>query len=264
MKLRWSPALNLSVFLCSCLLLAGCLVAPVPMTKHIRGAAGAPENKNVDLAFLKVGQTTRAQVNTNLSWTDTHMKAENLFVGRWVSSGSGWLWMAGAPYTGNGDAGSLRNWSVHNLVIEFDDQGIVQKVSEVPEAGLVPQLRDWLARTNQPPLDLSSPIEIEIERHHAAGADYIGELVLTQANFALSQGENDKHNFQIAADKISSLTPAGSYSKAEHLSDPSSVGQTIRFSQTTAAGNKITFHLAPADLLVLVKYLRQVQPNALK
>jgi len=82
----------------------GCLVAPVPMTKRVRGYSGPPANNTVDLKFLRVGETKREDVLQNLHWADSQIKDQRLFWGRWISSGSGIVWGAGAGTSGTGGA----------------------------------------------------------------------------------------------------------------------------------------------------------------
>jgi hypothetical protein len=65
---------------------AGCLVAPVPMTKRVIGYRGKPANNKFDLKFLRVGETKRADVLQDLHWADSEIKDERLFWGRWISS----------------------------------------------------------------------------------------------------------------------------------------------------------------------------------
>ncbi len=239
-----------------CLLTTGCLM-PLPGSKEIEGAAGAPEKKKIDLTFLKTGQTSRDEVLDKLGWANAWIKNRRLFLGRWVSSRE-WIWFAGS-YTGaEGGSGRVKG-GMHDLLIEFDEEGLVQQVREMPDSRLVQELHAWMVQAQEPPLDLSRAVEIEILRHHGNSFES-SRLTLTRDLFLFHEPGNVKHDFRIAPEKIASVTSRGALNKAQELYD---VGGTIYFKEKTAAGDKITFELAPSDLLVLVKYLQQVQPSAL-
>jgi len=75
------------------LLLGGCIIAPIPMTKRVSAAAGGPGQNKIDLTFVQAGQTLRSEVAQKLSWADSGIKEDHLFLARWASPGSGWVWL---------------------------------------------------------------------------------------------------------------------------------------------------------------------------
>jgi hypothetical protein len=240
-----------------CLLLTGCVVS-VPMTKRVQGASGTPEKKTVDLAFIKIGQTQREEVMQKLGWSDTGVKESKLFLGRWISSGSAPLFEIGGYGGGVDDVG--RKWNAHNLFVEFDDKGVVSAVHDISEKDLVPQMSDWITRSKAASLQLSPPLELQIEHHQNNGGPDSAQLLLSQSVFEFHESGN-KHNFRVTPENILSLTAARPFGKQPN---PSDLDESIRFRETTAAGDRISFSISPQGLLVLTKYLHQVQPSALK
>src|SRR5205807_3370126 len=108
-----------------------------------------------------------------------------LFWGRWVSSSWGVGVMGptamGAPAVGGG-----RMWGNHNVLIEFDEQGLVQRSQVVPDEDLNGQLQQWLERMKEAPLDLSTPIELDVAPCHGFyNDDGIGiPRIILSADFA--------------------------------------------------------------------------------
>src|SRR6266404_166478 len=96
-----------SMCVAASLAIGGCLVAPVPMTTRVAGVSGGPDHKRLDLKFVEPGKTTRTEVVQNLAWADTGTNDSHLFLGRWFSSGGGWIWAVGG--NGGGEGGTHRN-----------------------------------------------------------------------------------------------------------------------------------------------------------
>src|SRR5258708_8024787 len=110
----------------------GCVVVPVGAPTHTNGLAGKMEKVNLD--FLQAGKTTRQEVTEKLGETDTSVKENRLFLGRWSSSKWGVFWAAGGGY--NAVGGWNRTWARHNVLISFDDQAIVQEFRKVADEDL--------------------------------------------------------------------------------------------------------------------------------
>lgn len=257
-KTRQSQRLAFSAGLGAALLMTGCLVTPLPGTKQIQGAAGAPEKKRVDLTFLKTGQTSRNEVLQKLGWANAGIKSDKLFLGRWISSHE-WIWFAAGYYSAAGGSGRVKE-KMHNLLVQFDERSMVRQVRKVPDGRLVQEFRTWIVEEQEPPLELSSAVDVEIMHHHATDNQFEpAGLTLTKDSFVFHEFGNTKHDFRIAPEKIAGMTTVGAFSRP---GDPSYMGETIHFSEKTAAGGKITFQIAASDLFVLVKYLQQVRPAA--
>lgn len=103
-----------------CAFCSGCIVPVRVPTKSI-SVSGATR-KRIDLGFIKPGVTTREEIAQKLDWIDTGVKDENIYVGRWAESSWGVAWAVAGEY--NGSAGWNRAWTIHNLLIDFDEKGV--------------------------------------------------------------------------------------------------------------------------------------------
>jgi hypothetical protein len=231
----------------------GCLVVPVRAPTHTNGFSGKMEKVNLD--FLEAGKTKRQEVAEKLGETDTGIKEDRLFVGRWASSKWGVLWMVAGNNTGVG--GWNRAWARHNVLISFDDRDMVQQFHEFSDEELVKQLSAWVTEGHAQPLDLSSPIEVPVDHRHSSGVCSPGTLVLQRDSFEFR--ENEKHSFKISPKQIKELrlTSIGHGDK----SDPRYMNETIHFKQKTAAGGKMTIRVDVPTIMILVKYLERTRSS---
>ena len=86
-----------------------------------RAGSGANENdkccrrdgEETRLEFIKVGSTTREEVEQKLGWVDTGIKDDRLFIGRWAESSWGVAWAAGGGYSAAGGCSQRRAWSLY-------------------------------------------------------------------------------------------------------------------------------------------------------
>ncbi len=86
-----------------------------------RAGSGANENdkccrrdgEETRLEFIKVGSTTRGEVEQKLGWVDTGIKDDRLFIGRWAESSWGVAWAAGGGYSAAGGCSQRRAWSLY-------------------------------------------------------------------------------------------------------------------------------------------------------
>ena len=114
------------------LLLVGC-VGVTPLPTKTKTPAG-PELKAIDVNFIKPGVTNRDEVKKNLAPVDTGYECDRFFVGRWSYSNSGG-WIVVAAYY-NGYANATRFWSPRDLIVEFDEKGVVQGYTIFPDSHL--------------------------------------------------------------------------------------------------------------------------------
>jgi len=130
-----------------------------------RTPEGTELRRTVDLGFLQAGKTTRQEVETALAWiaadAATDIRDDRFFLGRWAESDWGVAWAAGGYYAAAG--GWNRYWKLHNLVIDFDECGVVRQITQIPNEELFRVLRERVRRDPGHPLDLSAAIEIPVE-----------------------------------------------------------------------------------------------------
>jgi hypothetical protein len=231
----------------------GCLVVPVRAPTHTNGLSGKMDKVNLD--FVAAGKTARQEVTAKLGDTDTGVKEDRLFLGRWASSKWGVLWMVASNNSAAG--GWNRSWARHNVLISFDEQGVVQQCHEFSDGDLVKQLSAWVAEGHTQPLDLSTPMEVPVEHRHSSGLGFPGTLVLGNDSFEFR--EDEKHSFKISPQKIRNieLTSIGHGDK----SDPRYMNETIHFTEKTNVGGKMTIHVDVPTIMTLVKYLAQTRPK---
>ncbi len=159
----------------------------------------------------------------------------------------------------NAAGGWNRAWARHNVLISFDDQGIVRQYREFPDGELVKQLSAWVAEGYGQPLDLSAPMEVPVEHRHASGRSFSGAFILATDSFAFREDGDGKHDFKIFPQQIKelSLTSIGHGDK----SDPRYMNQTIHFKEKTKIGGKMTIRVDVPTIMILVKYLAQTRAS---
>lgn len=241
------------VFLCS--LLAAC-VAPIRVPTKTTGPRGG-----IDLGFLQVGSTRREEVVQKLGWANSGVTEERIFLGRWASSS--WDVIGGVPPV----VGESRAWTVHNLLVQFDEHGVVQGYKVFSDADLVKELTAWIARGQSRSLDLTTPISISIEHRHAWGQgkdDAPASFMLAKDGLTFSEPYYKEmlfgwrnHDFKLSLEKISSSTLTLESGVRYSTKDLNYVYGTIHFHEKTRAGSKLTARMDIQAMMALVQYLEQ-------
>jgi len=249
MELQWSPITAVLGIFLYCVLLTGCIVAPIPMTKRIEAPGEAPGRTAPDLSRLHTGQTTRQDVFEKLSLVDTGYSTEDLFFGRWVTSGSGWVWMIAGNNAGEG--GYWRNWRVHNLLVTFNKNGSVKDVQEVDDGHLLKTLAGLPAAE---PQTANLAVCNEMQVHFRRG---LINLELEPDSIIVDHTDPPKIHLRIAPTQIASLRVL-----RPHHPDPASLQMRMDFQSRTAIGRKIQFTIAPSDAVHLTRYLQRVNSSA--
>jgi hypothetical protein len=122
-KLRIATATRLAILLIALGFAYGCVVVPHPMSKRVAGAGGSALPAEPNLSEIRVGTTTRQEIDTKAAAVNAGWSSRNLFLGRWARSGMG--------FTG------ARSWGTRNLVVEFDDRDLVKGFNECGDRDLV-------------------------------------------------------------------------------------------------------------------------------
>lgn len=116
--------------MCSC-------IGVVPMRQ--RTVAQHGPIANIDLQFLKQGQTTPREVLDKLKAVDAGFVSDSFFFGRWRTSKSA-AWIAVGTPAGYGGFRADRLWRNTNLLIQFDGNGVVQGYEMFPDKMLAEKL----------------------------------------------------------------------------------------------------------------------------
>lgn len=255
-----SPAqaiLNLSLITLTALFCGGCLVIPIRSHVPTRGAS-AETHEKVTLDFIKPGITTRDEIAQKLAWMDTGVKEDRLFIGRWFDSNWEIGWIAASYY--NAASGSSRKWNNHDLFVEFDAAGLVQRFVILPDQKLAPEISKWAAQTQDSPLDLSTPIEVL-----ASVKAQPNQFLLGSDSFERRELRNKgKRNFKVPPGQIAFLSVSrflsGCVGSAQGSDpDPHALCLTIHFTPKTRAGKKFTIQADMPTVVLLFRYFAQTR-----
>ncbi len=149
-----------------CAYFCGCAAVPMRVPTKARNVSGEV-GKKLDMDFIQVGSTKREEVGQKLSWINTGVKDERVFVGRWADSSWGVAWaVAGYTYAASG---WNRSWTTHTLVLGFDENGVVRQMSVVPDKDVLRTLSEQVSKDSSSSLDLSTPIKVPVEYYSKIG-----------------------------------------------------------------------------------------------
>jgi len=247
-----------TALVCACC--SGCITVPVRVPTKTISVSGET-GKKLDLGFIKAGATTREEIVQKLGWVDTGVKDDNLFVGRWAESSWGVAWAAGGGYSAAG--GWNRAWTTHNLILDFDEKGLVQQMSIVPDKEVIKTLSERISKDPLHSLDLSVPIKAPVE-YIRAGKHFLGTLILSKDDFRFLEdremGSKVAYDFKTPPENVSHLS-LGSW-VASNSSHPENVVVTIHFRRRTAVGSKLVSRVDVPTTMILLKYIQQTQSDS--
>lgn len=111
----------------------GCIAIPLPGDENeVLAGRRVPDEQSTQ---LRVGETTKAEVEERLGTPDVIVEDRNVYVYDWRSVGMRVLWFAGAGYSGTG--GIFTVPAHHVLLVMFDDGNRVLRVgSTLRRAGV--------------------------------------------------------------------------------------------------------------------------------
>jgi hypothetical protein len=246
------------------------VVVPVRVPTQTKDASGKP--LQLDLTFLKSGSTTRDNVTKNLTAIDTGINESRLFWGRWDSSK--WRSTAVGLVPPEGD----RIWRAHNLLVQFDPNGIVKNWAIVDDGKLGPQLDVFDYVDSETMLDFSSPVRAEVQIPYyrdmmadiVLSADFIEYSITTRSSPYVSRLKTARTNIL----RISP-TPGAAYngpvSGMVPFAKPNLIVATVYFAEPAvvhygekghSAKKKLKLGLDPATFLLLRRYISQTKHDA--
>ena len=239
-----------------CVVLSGCIGA-TPLPKRTRTPEGT-EVKNIDMSFIHPGQTTRAEVREKLRLIDTGYKGDRFFLGRWSSSTwGGWIVLAGMCCEAIGGGG--RVWKTGNLLVEFDEAGIVKRAEPFDDRKAIQILKSVAENT---PLELAPPLELRVKYWKNSAVPVPAKIVLsaTSLDFEELSDQKKKDKFSIPAKDVlevqTPLTLAGT--------DPTYTGYRVRCARDLRKlggprGKDFNLQVTLPQLITLLSYTVQAQ-----
>lgn len=250
---RSNPIFHLIVF-CACALLCSCIGATRLPVRALRPDGSKLQKKELDLSFLQTGITERGEVEQQLAPIDTGYNNPQLFWARWSESRWGYWWVLGGP-CGNclaADAGRL--WRTKNLLVMFDQNGVLSSKETLGDDRIWTALRSRVAEVHAP-LDLSEPLRLN----------------LTNADPAAILLHEDTMEFERSFDrhKPNVTVPVANVVRFKH--EDSRTGNSVvmtchslELSSKTALGKKIKFCAEPSQIGLLFEYLDKVGQPAMR
>jgi hypothetical protein len=249
-KAQTVTAILLSLILSSC-------IGATPLPKRTRTPAGT-EVKNIDLSFIRSGQTTRAEVKEKLKLIDTGYEGDRFFLGRWSSSSwGGWAVLGGCSPEGGcagGDVHGGRVWNSGNLLVEFDDAGIVKRSKVFKDSHAIRELTPVAEGT---PLQMTAPLELAVN-YWRKNQLSTAKITLSPRSFDFEEvGEQkEKHKFSLAAkDLLRVETP-----HTLQRQDPTYTSQRLRCARDLKkiggpSGKDINLQVTLPQLVTLMTYV---------
>jgi hypothetical protein len=244
-----------SALLLSLLTLLGCLGA-TRLPARSRGPGGnIIEPKQVELGFIQAGTTKRQEVLDKLSPIDTGYSSPRLFWGRWANSKWGYWWILVAPSGPSGGGGGAgagnakRLWHLQNLVVSFDENGVVRSNKEFEDdKSLWRELHGRLP--DLAPLDLTQLLSIPLGRHGDGG--------LTVGEDFIEVHRSKKSPARIPFSSVLRISHDGTPDKNV---EPGLTCHTLHFSEKTAVGSKLRFCAEAPKVIAMFQYLHQAGPK---
>ncbi len=209
----------------------------------------------LDFRFLQSGVTTRAQVAEKLKDLQIETGDPQLFWARWSRSRAAWFAAVGGGY--NAAVGGERIWRPANLLIEFDDNGIVANTPQpLSDKQLVAEMKRMIMqRPTQ--LDFQQGIDIDGWQHKVRRSRTLHMRLEEQEAVITEQGATREKTTEFLVPRTAFLTADGTTLGG----DPAQISVTVHFAARTPLGQKISLLINPKDLYVLLSYARIPQPR---
>lgn len=227
-------ALSIPILLVACGLANGCIVVPHPVSKKVAGAGGSTLSAEPNSSEIRVGATTRREIETMFADVNAGWSSKNMFLGRWARSGMG--------LTGE------RAWGARTLVVEFDDRGIAKRFHECGDRELVKILPEYLRAQPDRPL-FAEPMERTI------GA---GKLLIEKDTLVLN-GERIPRSSILGINDITiPLKNASAHSaKSGKGPDPLQVYVGLVLSPSRERPSLLEFETDVATVVLLMQFVSQ-------
>lgn len=230
-------------------------ITPVPLPTR---TSAPPSLKNkIDSQFIAIGHSTRQQVQEKLGWSAVDFGEEKVFWGRWSTSSSAIVWAIGGGYSGA--VGGNRRWSIKNILIVFDDEGVVQSSRIVSDHDIVQAVSSLLTTD---PRRFETTVELKLD-HLAWNSSTVTPVTLRLSRTEIEYDEPDANKgkgcvFPISPQKLTAVTIPSLRTDSEN---PGKIWFTLHFSDKTMAGKNVKFSADPEDLATLLRYHEAVSQS---
>jgi hypothetical protein len=250
----------------SLLAISGCVIVPTRLPTQTRDTSG--QSRKIDLTFLKPGVTTREEVGKTLASIDAQVDRADLFWGRWESSTWGYGGFVALP--GAGGAGGARVWGSQNLLVSFDQKGLVKSWVVVDDKKLDQQL-DALDASSSVPLDFSFPVHAKVHvpfYHDNKPVPAIADLVLSAESLECDNVQGSLPEITADLCKLKTTrTNVVKMTSVPRVTDFGCVWLTIHFATPTPVGHyyyskkprlekSLMLGVDPPTFLLLRSYMR--------
>jgi hypothetical protein len=244
---RFSPCRRLALVtvLFACAWLLSCAGA-TRMPVHARGPAGAQiQAGKLDMSFLETPVVQQKNVADKLASIDTGYRDPHLFWGRWADS-KGVAASPGAGAGGYAGAGNAKRiWHVKNLLVTFDDSGVMQRREVIDDDRVLwRRLHEHVAA--MPPLDLSQPELLSVDSRNSL------PILLHKEYFEVTPGKRGP--VRIAPTSVLQLTHDSSKDKRNNAG---TTCHTLHLAEKTSAGKNIHYCGSAEKVMTLFRYLQE-------
>ena len=232
--------------------LSGCAGA-TRLPVRSRGPAGeALQTKQLDLSFLDAPGTQREEVVRRLGSVDTGYSNPRLFWARWSESKWGYWWFVASYTDAAGDA--KRIWHVHNLLVSFDENGIVRK-KELFNDDKTPWVEFHSRLADAPPLDLSQPIQIGV-----LGPGKLQTMTLGKDSIQFDLLKGRVSHFQVSPQAVIRI----SHGAMGASGSPAVTCHALHLAENTPLGKRILFCASPTYVATTFQYLQEYGSPSLR
>ena len=197
------------------------------------------------LLFIE-GETTRAEIEYLKRW-GMDLNESRIFWMRWFSSSSDMRTQADleAITSGSGSRRSPLRQKYRNLLVEFDERGLVASVRKVKDKDVVRELLDWTLRTGYKPMDLSALAGNAYSAWTKGQNRRIGSIGVDAESIRIWDSPWRKW-FQIPIDQVVGL---------EFRSESQGPCFMLKLKNKTAWGDKIYVNFKYSELLPILMHI---------
>jgi hypothetical protein len=250
----WPNRISLFLVISLSVTMCGCIGATRLPARSLGPTGEKILPQQIELGFLQVGSTHREEVAHQLAAIDTSYSNPRLFWARWSESHWGYWWVVGFPCNTNcmeGDA--KRKWHVKNLLVSFDQNGVVANKQMVEDGQIWRALHSSLMEVQPPALDFSEPIRVALTNTD------LRAVLLSTDSMEFEPEDSSRPNAQVPLHHVSRFRHSGILDIKRSMI----TCHALELSEKSALGKKVTFCAEPSQIGILFQYLQQQGPSSM-